>query len=95
MLPKSVAKRIFDENKAALTETKTLDKLSRKYKLSKAMLLYNMYKMEYISYVDYQRVLERYKPNPVGAKEPKSKVFAPSADKNASAKKGLLLIVKH
>ena len=86
LLPKSVAKSIFDENKATLTETKTLDKLSRKYKLSKAMILYNMLKLEYISYVEYGRTLERYKPKPIEAK--KAKIFAPSADKKCLSEKG-------
>lgn len=86
LLPKSIAKSIFDENKTALTETKTLDKLSRKYKLSKAMLLYNMLKLEYISYVEYGRILERYKPKPIETK--KAKVFAPSADKKCLSEKG-------
>lgn len=86
LLPKSVAKSIFDENKKSLTETKILDKLSRKYKLSKAMLLYNMLKLEYISYLEYEKTLERYKPKPIESK--KSKVFAPSADKKCLSEKG-------
>lgn len=62
LLPADMAMNLFKSNKSTLTETDTLNKLSRKYKLSKAMLLFNMLKMDFISETEYEDVLERYKP---------------------------------
>ncbi|MDO9098363.1 MAG: XRE family transcriptional regulator [Candidatus Methanoperedens sp.] len=62
LLPADMAMNLFKSNKSTLTETDTLNKLSRKYKLSKAMLLFNMLKMDFISETEYKDVLERYKP---------------------------------
>jgi Zn-dependent peptidase ImmA (M78 family) len=45
-----------------------LNSLSRKYKLSKAMLLYSMFKSGRISQGQYNEVLDRYKP--AAKKEP-------------------------
>lgn len=59
LLPENVAKDIFDQNRMTLTETKTLDRLSTGYKLSKAMLLYNMWKLNYITSTQYKEVLGR------------------------------------
>ena len=61
LLPEDLATRIFSENKNSLTDTKTLNTLSRKYKLSKSMLLYNMLKLNFISLNAYSEILERYK----------------------------------
>jgi len=55
-----MAKRIFDENNERLIEYETLKKLSRKYKVSKSMLLYNMVKLKFIAPEDYQEILEKY-----------------------------------
>ena len=49
LLPKSLANQLFNEKKETLTETKTLESLSRKYKVSKAMLLVSMKKLNFIS----------------------------------------------
>ncbi len=62
LLPEDMAMNLFKSNKSTLTETDTLNKLSRKYKLSKAMLLFNMLKMDFISETEYEDVIERYKP---------------------------------
>lgn len=59
LLPEEMAKKIFEENKKELVETKTLNSLSRKYKLSKAMLLYNMLKLKFINAEKYNEVLGR------------------------------------
>jgi Zn-dependent peptidase ImmA (M78 family)/DNA-binding XRE family transcriptional regulator len=42
LLPKQLARNIFKEKESNLTETTTLNYLSRKYKVSKAMLLVSM-----------------------------------------------------
>lgn len=61
LLPKNIAKKIFSENNSKLIETETLEFLSRKYKLSKNMLLYNMAKLKFITFEDYNEILNRYK----------------------------------
>jgi Zn-dependent peptidase ImmA (M78 family) len=62
LLPESMSRDIFVSNKDVLTETKTLNSLSSKYKVSKAMLLYNMFKLNFISKGKYDSVIDRYKP---------------------------------
>jgi len=63
LLPKPVAKDIFIENKAVLTQRKTLNYLSRKYKVSKAMLLLSMRKLNFIQKKDYDNILNQFKPD--------------------------------
>jgi Zn-dependent peptidase ImmA (M78 family) len=65
LLPRKLAKNIFDTDIKVLTETDTLNRLSRKYKVSKAMLLYNMYKLDFITRVEFKATLDRYKPKEV------------------------------
>jgi len=62
LLPENISKPVFDSNRSVLTDTKTLKTLSRSYKLSKAMLLVNMRKLQYITKNEYEDVLNRYKP---------------------------------
>ncbi len=59
LLPKEIALKLFNDNKDKLLETKTLNYLSRKYKVSKAMLLYNMKSLRFISKEKYDEVLNR------------------------------------
>jgi len=63
LLPKPVAKDIFIENKTVLTQRKTLNYLSRKYKVSKAMLLLSMRKLNFIQKKDYDNILNQFKPD--------------------------------
>lgn len=89
LLPESIAKKEFSLNKEDLTETKTLNKLSRRLKVSKAMLLYNMLKLNFISRVQYKAVLDRYKPELEPKKKEKKKGFAAqTADKRCLSEKG-------
>lgn len=60
LLPIELAKRIFSENDKNLTEYETLNKISKKYKVSKSMLLYNMVKLNFISPEDYEEIVKRY-----------------------------------
>jgi len=60
LLPLGIAKRIFKENDKTLMEYETLKRLSRKYKVSKSMLLYNMVKLKFIHPSDYENYLNRY-----------------------------------
>jgi len=62
LLPKKTAEIIFSSNRQTLTDTKTLNALSKKYFLSKAMLVYSMKKFGFISKEVYDSVLDRYKP---------------------------------
>jgi Zn-dependent peptidase ImmA (M78 family) len=64
LLPKEEAKILFETNREKLTDRKTLNSLSRKYKVSKAMLLFNMMKLNYITQTDYKNIINRYKPKP-------------------------------
>ncbi len=90
LLPETLAKNEFNFNKGVLTETKTLNKLSRVYKVSKAMLLYNMSKLNFISKSQYDAVLERYKPEILKPKEKAEKKggFRSTADKQCLSERG-------
>ena len=59
LLPTEVASPIFSQKKETLTETKTLNTLKRKYKVSKAMLVYNMFNLNFITQSIYKSILER------------------------------------
>lgn len=85
LLPKSVAETEFTNYKQNLTEPSTLNKLSRQYKVSKAMLLYNMYKLHYISQKEYEAVQKRYKFDK--AKKPPAG-FGETADKRCIRERG-------
>ncbi|MBU7032810.1 MAG: ImmA/IrrE family metallo-endopeptidase [Theionarchaea archaeon] len=73
LLPKKLAKMLFESEKNNLTGTETLKSLSGKYKVSKRMLLYNMYKLNYIPISEYKDVLERYSPEKPSEKSKKKK----------------------
>jgi len=91
LLPESIGKNIFSSNKDKLTDTKTLNKLSYTYKLSKAMLLYNMHKLNFISNEYYNEILERYKESqkkPVVQKEGKRGGFGAKADQRVFSERG-------
>ncbi|MBU4266265.1 MAG: XRE family transcriptional regulator [Candidatus Altiarchaeota archaeon] len=62
LFPEEISKRLFESKNDVLTDSKTLRGLSRKYKLSKAMILVNMRKLHYISENEFEEVLNRYKP---------------------------------
>ncbi len=93
LLPKEYAKEYFEENKEKLVETKTLNLLSRKLNISKAMLLYNMYKLNYINYHRYNEVLGRYNPlKPVSKKEKKKSSGGVSPDKRCLSERGQIFV---
>jgi Zn-dependent peptidase ImmA (M78 family) len=62
LLPRNLAINLFEERRDKLTETQTLRSLKYKYKVSKAMLLYNMFKLGFITQNEYQETLDRYRP---------------------------------
>jgi len=63
LLPKDLAKDVFKSEGSALTESKTLGKLSNKFKVSKGMLSYKMFKLDFITKPAYEEILDRYKPD--------------------------------
>ena len=60
LLPEELGRAQFESNRASLTETGSLKKLSRRFKISKGMLLFNMRKQGFISKPEYEAVLARY-----------------------------------
>ena len=86
LLPESITNADFTEYKDTLTDTLTLTKLSRRYKVSKSMLLYNMFKLRCISQKKYDSVLNRYQPEIVKRKT--AGFAAASADKRCIQEKG-------
>jgi Zn-dependent peptidase ImmA (M78 family) len=60
LLPDSVATAEFQDHRNTLTDPSTLSKLSRRYKVSKSMLLYNMYKHRFITQTDYEQILDQF-----------------------------------
>ncbi len=64
LMPRSLAIKVFKSSDGNLTDTSFLNSLSRRYKVSKAMLLYNMLKLDFISKREYRSTLERYRPKP-------------------------------
>ncbi len=88
LLPDTLAKKLFESYRDTILGTKTLNKLSKKYKLSKAMLLYNMFKLNYISINQYNSVLERYQPENLKPIAKTKKRGGPPAEKRCLSEKG-------
>lgn len=65
LLPRELAIWIFTSEERTLTDTKTLGVLSYRYKVSKAMLLYNMLELGFISRHVYEGTLGKYHPSKV------------------------------
>ncbi len=76
LLPKELAVRIFKTEGRSLTDTDTLNSFKYRYKVSKAMLLYNMLKLDFITQDQYEKTIERYKPQ------------EPEEDEEKTGKKG-------
>ncbi len=88
LLPEGFARNIFNLHRSELIETETLNNISKTYKLSKAMLVYNMMKLKFISQLQYESVFERYKPKKPEKKEKKARGFGASADRKCISEKG-------
>lgn len=58
LLPKNIAVNLFESNKNNITSKATLKTISNKYKVSKAMLLVNMNRFNYISNQDLKKILD-------------------------------------
>jgi Zn-dependent peptidase ImmA (M78 family) len=66
LLPKEIAKRVFESKKEVLTETKTLNDLAKKYSVSKSMIVYNMVKLGYIDWTKFNELVRSYRIPPEG-----------------------------
>lgn len=89
LLPKEMAKELFEKERYNLTETKTLDTLSRRYKVSKAMLLVKMRELGYIQKFEMKKVLARYKSKEKVEKDgTKSKGIGIASDKRCLSEMG-------
>jgi Zn-dependent peptidase ImmA (M78 family)/DNA-binding XRE family transcriptional regulator len=73
LLPRGLAINLFKKYRNQLTETQTLGSLKYRYKVSKAMLLYNMFKLGFITQEKYEETLDRYKPKEPEIEENKKK----------------------
>ncbi|MBW6462035.1 MAG: ImmA/IrrE family metallo-endopeptidase [DPANN group archaeon] len=72
-LLKIIAIPLYESNKTTLTNTETLNTLSRKYKVSKLMLLYNMLKLGFITKKEYNDIINRYIPKDILPSDKKEK----------------------
>jgi len=60
LLPKTHTETLF-RNEKALTSQRTLNRLSKKFKVSRSMLLYSMYKQDFITKDEFEQKLETYR----------------------------------
>lgn len=63
LLPEEHARELFKENKAELLKIETLNKLSKKYKVSVKTLLMRMEKLDYITSSECKKVIDKYEPS--------------------------------
>lgn len=69
LLPKEDALGIFDEVRADIDSTETLNRISRRLKLSKAMICYRMLKLGYIDEGRYEAIIDRFRPDRIPVPE--------------------------
>ncbi len=62
LLPKTQAETLYTTEKA-LTSHMTLHRLSKRYKVSRSMLLYSMYRQDFITKDEFEQKLELYRPS--------------------------------
>ncbi|EQD64421.1 DNA-binding protein [mine drainage metagenome] len=89
LLPKQSTEELFREYQGRLVETETLNSLSRKYKVSKAVLLVKMLELDYISKQEFDEVLARYVPKEAEKKtEEKKKMVGVTSDQRCLSEMG-------
>ncbi len=89
LLPQEIIQKEFLKYRKVLLESRILTRLSRKYNVSKAMLLYNMSKFDFITKSQYESVLDRYKAKKAEPKKEKKKGgFGEKADKRCMKERG-------
>lgn len=84
LLPKDLAVSIFESNIDTITQRKSLTSFSNRYKVSKAMLLLKMLKLNYIEKEVYETIIQRYKPKIEPKKKSKAGGGIPSDKKRLS-----------
>ena len=87
-MSKEVAIDLFDKNKHNLTETDTLNALSKKYKVSKAVLLVKMVNLNYISRQEFESVLARYAPKETKVEKKEKQVIGMASDQRCLSEVG-------
>ncbi|MEM3488215.1 MAG: XRE family transcriptional regulator [Nitrososphaerota archaeon] len=92
LLPTELAKALFSGNRENLTETSTLNSLSRRYKVSKAVLLVKMLNLNFISTQDFKSALARYIPKEMKKERKSKKVMNVSADRRCLSEMGTKFI---
>ena len=88
LLPKEVSMDLFTKNKYKLTETDTLNALSKKYKVSKAVLLVKMVSLNYISRQEFESVLARYAPKETKVEKKEMQVIGMASDQRCLSEVG-------
>ena len=88
LLPKEVSMDLFTKNKYKLTETDTLNALSKKYKVSKAVLLVKMVSLNYISRQEFESVLARYAPEETKVEKKETQVIGMTSDQRCLSEVG-------
>ena len=73
LLPKEPSKELFIEYNTKLAENESLNSLSRRYKVSKAVLLIRMLELNYISREEFDSIMSRYTSKELKAKPEKGK----------------------
>ena len=88
LLPKEVSIDLFNKNKNFLTGTDTLNALSRKYKVSKAVLLVKMVNLNYISRQEFDSVLARYAPKEAKVEKKEKQAIGMASDQKCLSEMG-------
>ena len=88
LLPKEVSVDLFDKNKHNLTDSTALNALSRKYKISKAVLLVRMVNLNYISRKEFESVLARYAPKEAKVEKKRKQVIGMASDQRCLSEMG-------
>jgi Zn-dependent peptidase ImmA (M78 family) len=88
LLPKEISIDLFNKNKHNLTETDTLNALSKKYKVSKAVLLLKMVNLNYISRQEFESVLARYTPKEAKVEKKEKQAIGMASDQKCLSEMG-------
>jgi Zn-dependent peptidase ImmA (M78 family) len=88
LLPKEVSIDLFNKNKHNLTETDTLNALSKRYKVSKAVLLVKMVNLNYISRQEFESVLARYTPKETKVEKKEKQIIGMASDQRCLSEVG-------
>jgi Zn-dependent peptidase ImmA (M78 family) len=89
LLPKEPSRELFMRDSTKLTETESLNSLSRRYKVSKAVLLVRMLELSYISKEEFDSVMSRYtSKEPIAKLEKGKKVMGLKSDQRCLSEMG-------